>query len=60
MMGEDDGSMCGNDEICTCHDVKATMLKEKEKENIYIVIMKMFMSQNPIQIISQTPSTCPS
>ena len=41
-------------------DVKATMIKEKEKENTCLIYMDIFTSQNPIQIFAQTLLMCPS
>ena len=46
-------------------DVKATTIKKIykkyiKKENIYLLYMKMFLSQNLIRIFAQTPLVCPS
>ena len=46
-------------------DVKDSAIKEKEKENkrkenICLLYMEMFSSQNPIYIFAQTSLVCPS
>ena len=43
-------------------DVKATIIKQKqkEKENLCLLYMEMFTSQNLIYIFAQTPLVCPS
>ena len=41
-----------------CRDVIATIIKEKE--NTCLIYMKIFISQNSIQIFAQTLLVCPS